>query len=90
MINVMLIASAKSQSATEASHQPDYMANCLTISHTCLPCLPSEKALLFWRHLFVVGREVSLESWESNVLGRWEKCIGGVRWHGGKGGRIVR
>ena len=38
---VMLIASAKSQSAREASHQPAVMFSCLTISHTCLPCLPN-------------------------------------------------
>ena len=90
MINVMLIASAKSRSAREASHQPADMASCLTISYTCLPCLPSEKTLLFWRHLFVVGREVTWERWGSSVLGRWERCIGRVRWQGGKGGRIVR
>ena len=37
----MLIASAKSQSARGASHQPVFMGSCLAISHTCLPCLPS-------------------------------------------------
>ena len=35
------IASAKSQSVRGASHQPAFMDSCLTISHTCLPCLPS-------------------------------------------------
>ena len=24
-----------------ASHQPSYMGSCVTISYTCLPCLPS-------------------------------------------------
>ena len=40
---VMLITSAKSQSIRGASHQPAFMADCLTISHMCLPCLPSGK-----------------------------------------------
>ena len=35
------------------------------------------------------GREVSWERWASSELERWERCIGGVRWHGGKGRRIV-
>ena len=38
---VILIASAKSRSARGASHQPAVMVSCLTISHACLPCLPS-------------------------------------------------
>ena len=58
---LLMIASAKSQSARGASHQPAFMSGCLTISHTCLSCLPSESRLLFWRYLFVVGREVSWE-----------------------------
>ena len=37
----MLIASAKSQSMRGAFHQPVFMGSCLTISHTCLPFLPS-------------------------------------------------
>ena len=37
----MLVASAKSCSIRGVSHQPVYMGSCLTISHTCLPCLPS-------------------------------------------------
>ena len=37
----MLIASAKSRSVRGASHQPAFMSSCLTIGHTCLPCLPS-------------------------------------------------
>ena len=39
----MLIASAKSRSVRGASHQPAFMSGCLTISHTCLPCLSSER-----------------------------------------------
>ena len=35
------IASAKSQSAREASHHPAFMDSFLTIGHMCLPCLPS-------------------------------------------------
>ena len=38
---LLLIASAKSRSLRGASHQPAFMSSCLTISHTCLPCLPS-------------------------------------------------
>ena len=56
----MLIASAKSWSVRGASHQPAFMSGCLTISHTCFPCLPSERTLLFWRDLFVIEREVEL------------------------------
>ena len=40
--NLTLIASTKSRSVRRASHQPPFMSSCLTISHTCLPCLPSE------------------------------------------------
>ena len=39
--------------------------------------------------VYLVGREESWERWESSVLGRWERCMSGVRWQGGKGGRIV-
>ena len=81
----MLIALAKSRSARGASHQPAFMSGCLTISHTCLPCLPSERMLLYWRFLLVVGREVSSEKWESSELGRWERCVSRVGWQGGKG-----
>ena len=35
------IASAKSRSVRGASHQPAFMGSCLTISHMCLPHLPS-------------------------------------------------
>ena len=72
--SVMLIASAKSQSARAASQRPAFMSGCLTISHMCLPCLLSERRLLFWRCLFVVERE---------------RCAGKggrvVHWEGGKG-----
>ena len=37
----MLVALAKSRSMRGASHQPVFMSSCLTISHTCLPSLPS-------------------------------------------------
>ena len=90
MINVILIASTKSWSVSGACHQPAFMSGCLTISHTCLTCLPSERTLLFWRDLFVVRREVSWERWGSIELGRWERCMSGVRWQGDKGGRIAR
>ena len=97
----MLIASTKSRSVRGASPQPAFMSGCLTISHACLPCLPSERTLLYQRCLLVVGREVSRERWESSELGRQERCVSGVgwqcgksvsgaRWQGGKGGRIVR
>ena len=39
----MQIDSTKSLSARVASHQPAFMSNCLTISHTCLHCLPSRR-----------------------------------------------
>ena len=60
MINVMLIASVKSWNVRGAFHQPDFMSGCLTISHMCVPCLPSQQMLLFWRDLFFVEREVEL------------------------------
>ena len=83
--SVMLIASAKSRSARGASHQPALMSGRLTSSHTRLPCLLSERRLLFWRCLFVVGREVIWERWESSELGRWETCMTEVKWQGEKG-----
>ena len=63
------------------------MSGCLTISHTCLPCLPSERTFPFWRHLSVVGREVSWERWESSELTRWEmwensEVVPSERWEG--------
>ena len=92
---------AKSHSARGASHQPAFMSNCLTIGHTCFPCLPSGRTLLFLSDLFVVGRVVSWERWESSELrrwekgegselGRWESCVRVMKWQDGKGGRIVR
>ena len=33
---------------------------------------------------------MSCERSESSELGHWERCISGVRWQGGKGGKIVR
>ena len=36
MVNIMKIASAKSQSTRGAYHQPTFMGNSLTISETCL------------------------------------------------------
>ena len=66
------------------------MSGCLTISHTSFLCLPSERTLLFWSYLSVVGREVSLERWESSELGKWERRMSVVRWQGGKGGRIMK
>ena len=68
---VILITSAKSWSARGASHQPAFTNNCLTISLTCLPCLPSGGMLLFWSDLFVFGRVVSWERRENTELGRW-------------------
>ena len=41
----MLIASAKSWGVRGASHLPAFMGSCLTISHTCLLCLPSERVI---------------------------------------------
>ena len=84
MVNVMLIVSTKFRSARGASHQRAFMSGCLTISHACLPCLPSERTLLFWRDLCIIGREVSWERWESIELGRWERYMTGMRWQGGK------
>ena len=43
MINVMLIVSAKSRSTRGASYQPVFMSSDLTISHTCLTCVPSRR-----------------------------------------------
>ena len=33
---------------------------------------------------------MSWERSESSELRRWERCVSGVRWQGGKGGRLVR
>ena len=37
----ILIASANYQSVRQASYQATFIGRCLTISHKCLPCLPS-------------------------------------------------
>ena len=42
-ISILLIPSAKFWSARGASHQPVFMGSCPTISHTCLPFLPSRR-----------------------------------------------
>ena len=73
-----------------ASHQPAFMGGCLTIIHTCLPSLPSEKTLLSWSVLFVVGKELSWERCESSELGGQQRCMSVVRQQGGKGRKIVR
>ena len=44
---VVLTALAKSRSARRASHQSAFISRCLNTSHTCLPCLPSERTLLY-------------------------------------------
>ena len=49
-------------------HLPAFMSGCLTISNMCLPCLLSERRLLFWRCLFVVGREVSWKAPLSSMI----------------------
>ena len=74
----MLIASA----VRGASHQPAFMNSCLTISHTCLPCLPSGRTLLFLSSLLVAWRVLGWERWEGSELGRWEKWEGSdvARW----------
>ena len=33
---------------------------------------------------------MSTSHWEGGELGRWERCVSGVRWQGGKGETIVR
>ena len=59
----------------------------------CLLCL--------YVNLYVVGKVVSWERWESIGLGKcecgegselesWERCVRVVRWQGGKSGRVVR
>ena len=44
-----------------------------------------QRTLLFWRYLFVVGRELSWERWESSELGRW---VGKWVERGGKVGKM--
>ena len=55
----------------------------LTITHTCLPCLPSGRTL-FWSDLLVAEKVVSWERWDGSEYGRWE------RWEGSKLGRWER
>ena len=94
---VVLIASDTSWSTRGASYRAGYMVR----SHTCLPCLPSERTL-FWNDLLVAGRVVNREgekggrvvSWEGGKGGRavrWQVSRGWrvVGWQVGKGGRIV-
>ena len=38
----------------------------------------------------LLGGRWSWKRWESSELRRWERCVSGLRWQGGKGGRIVR
>ena len=52
------------------------MVSCLTISHACLPCLPSGKV----SHC-VAGRLVRSEGGKGGRT---------MRWQGGKGGRVVK
>ena len=95
----MLIASAKPRSTGEASHQTAFMSGCLTIGHTCLSCLPSDRKLVFWRCLFAVGRDVSWEGGKG-VWGEWgekgekgEKAgKGGIKvsCHGWRGRNVMR
>ena len=78
------------------------MSNCLNISHTCLDNIPNGRTLLFWSDLFVVGRVVGWEWWESSgkvgkggegessELGRWERCVRVVRCQFRKGEKVVR
>ena len=60
-LHFVLISSAKSRSFRGASHQPAFRNGYLTISHNCLPYLPSETTLLFSRCPFIVKRELSWE-----------------------------
>ena len=46
---------AKSQSTRAAPHQPAFTGNCLTISHTCLPCLPSIRVSPYFLCLLMIG-----------------------------------
>ena len=43
MVNIRQITSAKSRSERGESNQSAFMNSCLTISQTCLPCLPSRQ-----------------------------------------------
>ena len=47
----------------------------LTISHACLPCLPSGRTL-FWSDLLVAGKVVSWEKGNGSEYGKWERREG--------------
>ena len=72
---ILPIPLAKSHSERGASHQPAFMSDCLNISHTCLPWLPSERTLLFWRDLFV------------NEIKEYDMFK--ISWRGSKDGKIL-
>ena len=59
----------------------------LTITHTCLPCLPSGRTL-FWSDLLVAEKVASWERWDGSEYGRWERWEGS-KLEDGKGGRVV-
>ena len=95
----MLIASTKSRSSVRgASHQPAVMVSCLTISHACLPWLPSGRV----SHCVPGFTEVKSccysrkRVWSSRTksccMTSGKKIVGGrlVRWEGGKGGRVMK
>ena len=70
------------------------MGSCLTISHTCLPCLPSGRTL-FCSDLLVAGKVLRWERWDRIELGRWERWEGSElgrweRWEGSDLGRWER
>ena len=54
------LLTAKSRSVREASHQPAFIGNCLTISHTCLPCQPSRRDSPCVLCLLMIGLTVGL------------------------------
>ena len=61
-----------------------WVAAWILVTCVCPVYLGSERRLLFWRCLFVVGRKMSWERWDSSKLGRWERCMTWVKWQGGK------
>ena len=78
----MLIASAKSRSASGASHQPAVMVNCLTISHTCFPILPSGRVSHCVHGFTEVGSCCYSRKWVWSS--RWECARFLVLFKGGK------
>ena len=42
-----LLLRLKSRSTKNVSRHADFMGNCLTVSHTCLLCLPKRSGFLF-------------------------------------------